>query len=179
VASEIFVKNLDRVREISAHAVPSGAVAELLERVVNEYLLRHDPKLKAEPKAKSAKDENPVKKDRSATEIKEKKKENNVTSPETNHCVKLVSSRYIPADLKKMLWQKANGVCTYEHRDLKTNLIQRCCSKYGLEMEHILPFALGGTHELTNLTLRCRTHNQLAAKRFFGSRASGKIKTDR
>jgi len=69
VADETFLKNLDRVREISAHVVPSGAIAELLERVVNEYLIRHDPQLKVDQKEKN--------------EAKSKKELNQATSPAT------------------------------------------------------------------------------------------------
>jgi len=181
VANDVFVKNLDRVREISAHSVPSGSIPELLERVVNEYLLRHDPKLKAEQKAKKA-----IKSERDANSEKEV---NQSTSPATNHCVisapstgalslknKDSGSRYIPNEVKKMVWKKTNGECTFQYLDSKTNSTHLCGSKYGLEIEHILPFSLGGTHDLENLTLRCRTHNQLASKRFFGTNAMRRSK---
>ncbi len=40
--------------------------------------------------------------------------------------------------------------------------------KYGLEIDHIKPFSVGGLATQENLRLRCRSHNQLAAINVFG-----------
>ena len=37
----------------------------------------------------------------------------------------------------------------------------------GLEYEHLIPFSHGGPSTTDNLTLRCRTHNKLAALKYF------------
>lgn len=41
----------------------------------------------------------------------------------------------------------------------------RCTSAHRLEVDHILPFAEGGTHEITNLRVLCRTGGRSTAVR--------------
>jgi len=124
--------------------------------------------------------------------LKTKKEVNQSTSPEIKPCVTSISStegfattnqvftnkdsgsRYISAAIKRSVWRKAKNECTFEHHDSITNSAHRCGSKYGIEIEHIFPFALGGTHDLENLTLRCRMHNQFAAKKFFGFKVNSR-----
>jgi len=45
---------------------------------------------------------------------------------------------------------------------------RRCSDTHRLEFHHLRPFARGGAHPPTNLTLRCRAHNDLAAEDDFG-----------
>jgi hypothetical protein len=66
-------------------------------------------------------------------------------------------SRYVPRDIQRQVWKRDGAQCTYCHQG------KRCGSRYGLEMDHIKPFSMGGTSTLENLRLRCRAHNQLAA----------------
>ncbi|HKK70126.1 MAG TPA: HNH endonuclease signature motif containing protein [Candidatus Krumholzibacteria bacterium] len=37
-------------------------------------------------------------------------------------------------------------------------------------MDHVEPFALGGSHEAENLRVLCAAHNRRAAERVFGTR---------
>jgi hypothetical protein len=39
-----------------------------------------------------------------------------------------------------------------------------------LELHHCVPFAAGGTTDASNLEIRCRMHNSLAAELYFGAR---------
>lgn len=66
---------------------------------------------------------------------------------------------HIPSNLKKIIWQRSQGRCCY--RSAETG--RRCNSKYQLEIDHIIPLAKGGSHEITNLQLLCRAHNQWKA----------------
>ena len=61
--------------------------------------------------------------------------------------------RYIPAQIKRQVWSRDKGSCTYPG----------CSSKHFLEYDHIQPFSLNGTSTLENLRLLCRAHNQLVA----------------
>jgi hypothetical protein len=45
---------------------------------------------------------------------------------------------------------------------------RRCESRWKLEIDHIQPFALGGTPELHLLRLRCRPHNIHYAEQVYG-----------
>jgi 5-methylcytosine-specific restriction endonuclease McrA len=66
--------------------------------------------------------------------------------------------------IKKKIWQRAQACC--EHQDSKTNA--RCTSRYALEIDHIKPIALGGSNEIENLQLLCRSHNSRRSVETFG-----------
>ena len=77
------------------------------------------------------------------------------------------TTRYIPAALKRGVWNRDQGRCT------------NCGSRAQLEYDHVVAFALGGATELDNLRLLCRACNAAAAIKVFGlthrgrARASG------
>jgi HNH endonuclease len=71
--------------------------------------------------------------------------------------------KYLSVHLKKHLWQRAQACC--EYRDAKSQ--KRCDSKIALEIDHVLPLALGGSDKLQNLRLLCRAHNSRRAVRTF------------
>ena len=66
-------------------------------------------------------------------------------------------SRHIPAAVRREVWRRDQGRCTYVDRHSG----RRCGSRYRLEIDHIMPFALGGATELSNVRLRCRAHHKL------------------
>ena len=66
-------------------------------------------------------------------------------------------SRYIPAAVRREVWRRDQGCCSY----LDPHSGRRCGSRYRLEIDHIVAFALGGGAELGNLRLRCRAHHRL------------------
>ncbi len=75
-------------------------------------------------------------------------------------------SRAIPSELKRCIWERDEGQCTYVHPATK----QRCASKYLLQIDHIKPFSLGGKSELNNLRLLCAGHNQFRSEKTFGKK---------
>lgn len=72
----------------------------------------------------------------------------------------------LPIATKRFLWKRANGCC--EHHDGISKL--RCNSKFALQPDHIIPIALGGSDEISNLQLLCRVHNSRRAIKTFGIR---------
>lgn len=66
--------------------------------------------------------------------------------------------RSISRKVQKKLLQRAMCQCEFPG----------CDERSFLEIEHVKPFALGGSHELENLKLYCKTHNQRAAIKAFG-----------
>ena len=72
-------------------------------------------------------------------------------------------NRAIPASLRRHIWERDEGRCTYVHSE--TN--RRCSSKYLLQIDHIKPFSLGGKSEAGNLRLLCAGHNQYRSERTF------------
>ena len=69
------------------------------------------------------------------------------------------NSRYVPAALKRNVFTKAGCKCEYRFEDGT-----RCSSDYQLEVDHIVPYALGGKTKEDNLRVVCRNHNQFLAK---------------
>ena len=71
--------------------------------------------------------------------------------------------RAIPSFLRKHIWERDEGRCTYVHPQTK----RKCSSKHLLQIDHIKPFSLGGKSEAGNLRLLCAGHNQYRSERTF------------
>ena len=85
-------------------------------------------------------------------------------------------SRYIPAAVRREVWRRDLGCCSYVDRHSG----RRCGSRYRLEIDHIVPFALGGDAQPSNLRLRCKAHHRYRhaprrARRADGSAGKGAL----
>lgn len=67
-----------------------------------------------------------------------------------------LTAKAIPAQIERQVREKSKNQCS------------NCRSTYALQIDHLLPRALGGTNHPKNLTLLCRSCNQRAAIRVFG-----------
>ena len=72
-------------------------------------------------------------------------------------------SRYVPAEVRREVFERDAAQCTFVD-----STGQRCRETHALELHHLQAFALGGEHHASNITLRCRAHNALAAEQDFG-----------
>ena len=52
-------------------------------------------------------------------------------------------SRYIPVAVRREVWRRDDGCCSY----VDPHSGRRCGSRYRLEIDHVVPFALGGATE--------------------------------
>ena len=66
------------------------------------------------------------------------------------------SGRAIPAAVRRQVWQRDGGRCSYVDRETG----RRCNSRHLIEMDHLLPYALGGGADPENLRLVCRAHHR-------------------
>lgn len=73
------------------------------------------------------------------------------------------STRHIPAPVRRAVHARDGGRCAY--RDKRG---RRCARRHDLEFHHKTPFARGGDHSPSNLTLMCRAHNTLMAELDYG-----------
>jgi 5-methylcytosine-specific restriction endonuclease McrA len=71
--------------------------------------------------------------------------------------------RHIPAAVRRMVWERDGGRCTFVGENGHS-----CEARSRLEFDHIVPVARGGQSTPSNLRLRCRAHNQMAAERVLG-----------
>jgi hypothetical protein len=72
-------------------------------------------------------------------------------------------SPYIPADIKRAVWERDGHRCTYVGKNGR-----RCDATSFLQEHHIVARALGGLTTVANLTLRCGSHNRYEAELVFG-----------
>ena len=82
------------------------------------------------------------------------------------------SGRSIPAAVKREVWRRDQGCCTFVDRDSG----RRCGSRFFLEMDHIVPVAVGGGAEPGNLVLRCAAHHRYRHQRRQRSAPRGSVK---
>ena len=73
-------------------------------------------------------------------------------------------TRYIPEKLKRAIWQRDKGQCSYVDPESG----KRCDSKHALQYEHVVPFGKSGKSTFENLKLLCPSHNRLAAIQAYG-----------
>jgi 5-methylcytosine-specific restriction endonuclease McrA len=71
--------------------------------------------------------------------------------------------RHIPAAVRRAVFERDGNQCTYVAATGR-----RCAETRRLEFHHLVPFATGGAHDVSNLTLWCAAHNALAAEQDFG-----------
>ncbi len=80
------------------------------------------------------------------------------------------SVRHVPAEVRRKVWQRDGGQCTFE-----SDRGKRCEARTRLELDHVDPVARGGEagHPAQvgpdGIRLRCRAHNQYAAEQTYGT----------
>ena len=182
VVDEGCQKRLESLLHLLAHKNPSLSYAELLSILSQEAIQKHDPMLKKVKKStltspqKLASTKSPEEVKSMTThsrqelegEIKklssEVKKIQKCSEPiRTTSPQKLEKkgnptkeSRYIPSAIKNYVWQRDGGRCNYMNHQTK----RQCNSTYMLQVDHIQPFAYGGSSKAENLRLSCAAHNQ-------------------
>ena len=145
VIDESCHKKLEELKSFLSHKSPVLSHAELLSILLEEALEKHNPRRK---------------------KVRKTMKKEKVTSAqkwEYRNKSKQIN-RAIPTHLKKHIWERDEGRCTYVHPQTK----RKCSSKHLLQIDHIRPFSLGGKSEVSNLRLLCAGHNQLRSEKTFG-----------
>ncbi len=113
LVDEEFLKDLEELKNLAAHRAEGQSVKDFLAFALKQSLQQLRPKAP-----------------------KEKLPEKNLPPPVA--VKKAKHSRYIAADVKRQVWQRDKGQCTYQHAG------RRCCSKHALEFDHVKPFSLAG-----------------------------------
>lgn len=152
MADESLKNKLDQIKNLIAHRNPNPTMEELLEIMTDIVLKKIDPTRRA-PKSREVADISLSNLLISNLGICE-------NSAAAAPSVKLPTKTrsYKKADIYA-LWTRAQSRCEFI-----SPKGQRCTSHYGLEVEHSKPFSRGGTNDLSNLKLFCRTHNTYAWK---------------
>jgi hypothetical protein len=164
---------LKRLQEIWSHLNSSMDYVELIERSVDQTLSRIDPLLKI----KSNQHVKPPVESNRQNKVFIKSESNRQTSNRRSVAHAVTNSRitkmnvrpsYYSVEIKNKLWKEAGASCQY----IDHNSGRRCEARFHLEIDHCKPLAIGGTSNIENLRLLCRTHNLLMARRTFQSSES-------
>ncbi len=157
VFSEELMQKLSELKHLLSHKSPNPSTTELIELLADMAL-------------KNLKPRNPVQEQSIATKMqcatsagvtdRKTDKDRNETKK-----IKQPNNRvYIPINLKRKVWQRAQGQCQYQDTQSK----RRCESKFQLQHEHKQPVAKGGENSEENLELLCAAHNRLRAIEQYG-----------
>ena len=131
---------------------PHLSFDELMRKVCEMALEKVDPLAKAERLQAKAK----LREEKSRGSAK-KANDDQISETTRESCAGAkTQTRYIPAEVRREVWVKAQGKC------------QNCSSKFALEIDHIVPFAMGGSNASGNLRLLCRSCNQRKGIEAFG-----------
>ena len=79
-----------------------------------------------------------------------------VAEKATNARPRRRTRRPIPVRVKREVWQRDGGSCSY----VDPHSGRRCGSRFLLEIDHVVPYALGGADEPGNLRLYCEAHHR-------------------
>ncbi|MBD3162314.1 MAG: hypothetical protein GF328_09425 [Candidatus Latescibacteria bacterium] len=136
---------LQRARALLRHKVPDGDVAQIFDLALIALL----EKTEAQKIGKRKPALTPVRKK---------------TKRSTKRTDEPAPSRHIPAEVRRTVWERDQGRCTFVSAEGV-----RCTETGCLEFDHREPFARGGPATVENVRVLCRRHNQFYARRCFGS----------
>jgi len=128
-----FREELEAVRRLLGHAVPSGKREDVLLHVLRAQRKLLELRRHGSPKRV------------------------------TTSTVPTANPDHIPAAVRREVYERDGATCAYVGEENR-----RCGSTLRLEYQHIVPRACGGPSTPQNVTLFCRAHNLLQAKKDFG-----------
>ena len=138
-AALALMRLIERARLILRHKYPEGRLEDILRESLEILIDRKDPQKRLAPKEGELVGE---------------------LAPEPRFLTAWRGGRYIPARVKRAVWQRDDGRCTWRFEDGEI-----CGSRDALEFDHFRPFAKGGrSDDARNVRLLCRMHNRLAAQ---------------
>jgi hypothetical protein len=138
-ASATTYENLQRARELLGHAVPSGDLDQVIGRALTLLVMDLSRRKFA------------------ATD-----------RPRVGRTLNL-DSRHIPADVRRVVWERDGGRCAFVAADGR-----RCDERRCLEFHHLWPWAENGKATPENIQLRCRAHNVYEAEVFYAASRAGR-----
>lgn len=94
----------------------------------------------------------------------EQRKFGATSRPRTGGPQSAKNPRHIPVHVKREVWRRDGARCTFVSDDG-----HRCDERKFLEFDHVIEVARGGQASVSEIRLRCRTHNQFTAECTFGA----------
>lgn len=183
VSAETHAK-LRRAQDLLRHVIPNGDPAAVLDRALTVLLDQLErskcaatsaprpasPAQRRQPRRAPSPDARPANAPQSSLEQARVPERVNTSRSSVDH-LQLPDrvpgrephrcSRTIPADIRRSVWARDGGQCTY------VGASGRCTERGFLEFHHRVPFAAGGEATVENVALLCRAHNAHEAGRDF------------
>ncbi|MBC7384810.1 MAG: HNH endonuclease [Cryobacterium sp.] len=150
---EEFMALVRRVRELRGN--PALALSEVFRHAMKEEIRKREPKAAGKSKGEG-----------SAEAVRPIESGLNQSGSSGAELLSPKRSRYIPSNVRRMTHARAKGVCEYVHPSSG----KRCGSRFGLQMEHVIPFAKGGENTAENLQAYCPAHNRSSAVIAYGAK---------
>ncbi len=136
-------EKLRYAQALLSHAVPTGDVAQVVDRALDALIADLEKR-----------------KFGAITRRPSRQGTTRRQSPQNT----TVRKRYIPAQVRRAVWERDQGQCTFVG-----TTGHRCGARRFLQFDHVEPVARGGKATVEGMRLRCRTHNQYEAERAFGA----------
>ena len=132
-------EQLEELRALMRHQFPDGDLGKILGRAISVLIAQ-------------------VRKQKFAETSRPR-------PPQTSASRNEPCSRHIPAAVRRAVWQRDAGRCTYVSASGR-----RCDAREFVEFDHVDTWTETGAHPVERITLRCRAHNQLRARLDFGEK---------
>lgn len=141
-AAIALMRLIDRARQVLRHKYPEGRLEDIVTDALQILLDRKDPQRKLALKTPSL------------------VRDSAADAREPRFLREMRAGRYIPAWVKRAVWQRDDGRCAWRFEEGTL-----CGSRDGIEYDHIQPVAKGGRSDSPrNVRLLCRLHNREAAE---------------
>jgi hypothetical protein len=162
-ASEDYVRLVEEAKALLSHAVPNVTLEELQMRAMRALVTELSKKKYGASGRSRAPSEEP--RAASTPECAATSGAGQMAPYEELAGPRLPRQRgrHIPARVRRSVFERDGSRCSY----VDTTGTRRA-ETHRLEFHHLIPFAAGGEHTASNLTLRCAAHNALAAEEDFG-----------
>jgi hypothetical protein len=148
---------LKHVKDLLSHALPNPTWAELIIYLAKKQIKAIEGK--AVEKMKESIEHTKPESGLVGTDAKESNSQEPAKMMQRFGVTK--EREAIKITIRRQLMEKAGKCCEYVN-----NNGQRCDGIYQLQVDHKIPVALGGSNNISNLRVLCRTHNLLEAKRY-------------
>jgi hypothetical protein len=169
------LSDMARAKEILSHKFPNGSDGEILAYAL-KFLIKHmekenlasHNKIEQTAQAKRETKTEPMTQTASAAEairVNDHETQGTIAQP---GWISKVGAR-------RITFKKYHGQCCF--KDPRSGKI--CGIRYQVQVDHIIPRALGGSDDPSNLRLLCRQHNLMMAERILGKSCIEKYRTQR
>lgn len=156
LADEKLVAKFEQAKALICGRNSDMSFADVFDVIVSEFLQRRSPTARHE-RREARKAEKEV---HTPTSGSGRDKSEQIVRTPTGGSAR----QHIPAAVRDEVYVRDGGQCSF----VGVNQT-RCESRKGLEIDHIVPIAAGGTNDPSNLRLLCPAHNLQEAERVLGN----------